>query len=117
MPTNRIATPKGHQPIVQEIAETNFTRPAGPQPSIGESLDNLFKAFLPKHIGESYLTSDVIAIVLQNRTAIQEALALDPSGQLAIALFRGLASRLPHEMISDLGVITNKLEEYINEQN
>jgi len=67
--------------------------------SLNQSLVEAFSSFLPKHIGQSYCTPDVIASIWNVKLAVTDANNSDPSGTIAKAIINSL--ELPQQMEAD----------------
>jgi hypothetical protein len=64
--------------------------------SINQQLEAAFKTILPQHLGQPYLTPEVISRIMMAKVAVVDANQFDPTGYLAIATIEGLS--LPAEM-------------------
>ena len=62
-------------------------------------LEEAFLSILPNHLGQPYLTNQVLLNILQCKVAVKEANLIDDTGALAVLCIQGLV--LPTEMDSD----------------
>jgi len=71
--------------------------------TMNEILEQSFMSLLPKHLGQPYLTPDVINTVMSAKLSVTEANRLDPTGSLGTAIVSSLS--LPTEMAADRAVM------------
>ena len=110
-----IATPPGEKTEFVELtpeeqqARANEEAAYRPKENLNEALEAAFLAMLPKHLGQAYLTDDVIDAVMAAKVRVTETNKMPAPEQVKAAfskaIVRKVKKQLPAEMAGDCDAI------------